>query len=395
MCRSSGICLTGFKDPRQPMRAMFAVRLVEHPLPSVERDVDALVEWMISTLALVRKRGEATADDGRAGPVHRLLRDHLLGQPNRAWDAQMLADDLALMPASLNHHLSRLVESGLIGFTNEGKGWRKYYLNGGSVSHAVAFLQQRAQLVLKQRTYGLERCWHRKGLDLPVELGQSDAPSLMLGVVDHRPTPVPTEGDWLSHWMNDFGLLGERPGKELHAQSLSVRLFEDLLGRDAPLSLDEATELHGGDKARIGRILERFRATSMVERVPRTDRLTTALWTAMTSQYQRRGPDWMLKKGGFQRLLNDELQTLLLRRLEAQELTIEHLNSLLNDVDVREQMLLLNLLGGRLPMGYRMAGNNVETLHRAVETRMDRVLRRMARVAGLLDEALPAYKEDS
>ena len=113
---------------------MFSVRLVEHPLPSVERDADALVEWMVSTLALVRKRGDATADDGRAGPVHRLLRDHLLGQPGRSWDAQMLADDLALMPASLNHHLTRLEESGLVGLTNEGKGWRKYYLNGGSES---------------------------------------------------------------------------------------------------------------------------------------------------------------------------------------------------------------------------------------------------------------------
>lgn len=374
---------------------MFAVRLVEHPLPSVERDVDALVEWMVSTLALVRKRGEATADDGRAGPVHRLLRDHLFGQPTRAWDAQMLADDLALMPASLNHHLSRLVESGLIGFTNEGKGWRKYYLNGGSVSHAVAFLQQRAQLVLKQRTHALERCWHRKGLDLPVELGQDDAPSLMLGVVDQRPTPVPSEGGWLSHWMNDFGLLGERPGKELHAKSLSVRLFEDLLGRDAPLSLDEAMEVHGGEKARIGRIFERFRTTSMVERVPRTDRLPAALWTAMTSQHQRRGPDWMLKKGGFQRLLNEERQTKILHCLEDASLTIDVLNEQLDGVGVREQMLLLNLLGGRLPMGYRMAGSSIEGLHRTVETRLERVLRRMARVAGLLDEALPASREDS
>lgn len=374
---------------------MFSVRLVEHPLPSVERDADALVEWMVSTLALVRKRGDATADDGRAGPVHRLLRDHLLGQPGRSWDAQMLADDLALMPASLNHHLTRLVESGLVGFTNEGKGWRKYYLNGGSVSNAVAFLQQRAQLVLKQRTFALERCWHRKGLDLPVELGQPDTPALMLGVVDHRPTPVPSEGNWLSHWMNDFGLLGERPGKELHSQSLSVRLFEDLLGRDVPLSLDEAMDVHGGDKARIGRIFERFRATGMVERVPRTDRLTTSLWTAMTSQHQRRGPDWMLRKGGFQRLLTDELQTLLLRALGEQELSIDALNTHLEGVEVREQMLLLNLLGGRLPMGYRMAGHNIDALHRTVETRMERVLRRMARVASLLDEALPANREDS
>ena len=40
----------------------------------------------------------------------------------------------------------------------------------------------------------------------------------------------------------------------------------------------------------------------MVERVARTDRLSTALWSAMTTQHMRRGEDWLLKKGGFQRL---------------------------------------------------------------------------------------------
>jgi len=115
----------------------------------------------------------------------------------------------------------------------------------------------------------------------------------------------------------------------------------------------------------------------------------------MTSQHERRGPDWLLKKGGFQRLLSDSTQSELLRQLANQGLTLDTLQAHLSDVDVREQMLLLNLLGGRLPMGYRMAGTSVETLHRAVETRCDRVLRRMMRVAGLLDEAMSAVKEGS
>ena len=65
---------------------MFSVRLIEHPLPTTERDVDGLIAWLIDTLALVRKRGEATADHGRAGSVHRLLRDHLIGRPEQSWD---------------------------------------------------------------------------------------------------------------------------------------------------------------------------------------------------------------------------------------------------------------------------------------------------------------------
>ena len=369
---------------------MFAVRLVEHPLPTTERDVDGLIAWLIETLSLVRKRGEATADQGRAGPVHRLLRDHLLGQPDKSWDAQMLADELAQMPASLNHHLARLVETGLIGFTNEGKGWRKYYLRGGSMTNAVAYLRQHCTMVLQQRFDLVHQRWSRTDATLPVELPQEESAPFSLGLVDHRPLQEGSEGDGLSHWMNDFGLLGERPGAEIRADSLSVRLFSTLLERNLPLSLDEAVELHGGQKARVGRVLERFRATGMVERVPRTDRLNTALWTAMTAQHQRRGEDWMLKKGGFQRILSDSQQTKLLASLKKGALSIEDVAKHLNGVEARDQMLLLNLLGGRLPMGYRMSGTTAAGVLRQVQDRLERVLRRMVRVAGLLDDALAA-----
>ena len=299
----------------------------------------------------------------------------------------MLADELAQMPASLNHHLARLVETGLIGFTNEGKGWRKYYLRGGTLSNAVAYLQQHSRLVLEQRFAFIVERWNRSGEPLPVELPQEGGAPFCLGLVDHRPLDGEAGGNLLSHWMNDFGLLGERPGGEISADSLSVRLFSTLLERNLPLSLDEAAEMHGGQKARVGRILERFRATGMVERVPRTDRLNTALWTAMTTQHQRRGEDWMLKKGGFQRLLNEKQQSKLLNDLGKGKWSLESVADHLATVEAREQMLLLNLLGGRLPMGYRMAGGSAKAVQQRVQDRLDRVLRRMVRVAGLLDEA--------
>ena len=335
---------------------MFSVRLVERPLPSTDRDVDGLIEWMVDSLCLVRKRGDMTADQGRAGPVHRLLRDYLFGQPDQAWDAQMLADELAQLPAALNHHLARLVETGLVGYTNEGKGWRKYYVRGGSLSNAVAYLQQHCRLLLQQRIRVLELEWKRSGDPLPVELPQDESAPFSLGLVEHRPVLEGGQEHILPGWMNDFGLLGERPGKELEPTSLSVRLFSTLLHRNLPLSLDEAAELHDGPKARVGRILDRFRASGMVERIPRTDRLNTALWTAMTTQHQRRGEDWMLKKGGFQRLLSQPQQGALLKALAKGTLSVDGVASELNGVEPREQMLLLNLLGGRLPMGYRMAG---------------------------------------
>ena len=54
----------------------------------------------------------------------------------------------------------------------------------------------------------------------------------------------------------------------------------------------------------------------------------------------------------------------------------------------QDQMLLLNLLGGRLAMGHRMAGSNLEEVERRVLERLERTLRRIDRVAELIDEAL-------
>ena len=144
----------------------------------------------------------------------------------------------------------------------------------------------------------------------------------------------------------------------------------------------------GGPKPRIGRIMERFRSSSMVERIPRTDRLAIALWTAMTTQYQRRGEDWMLRKGGFQRILNSKQQTSILMKLKKTKLTIEEVEKEMKGVEPKQQMLLLNLLGGRLPLGHRMAGEDSSQVIRNVQDQLDRVLRRMRRVAEMLESNL-------
>ena len=126
----------------------------------------------------------------------------------------------------------------------------------------------------------------------------------------------------------------------------------------------------------------------MVERIPRTDRLAIALWNAMTTQHHRRGEDWMLKKGGFQRILNGKQQSKLLMALKKGKLTIENVESELKSVDPKEQMLLLNLLGGRLSLGHRMNGEDAEQVKRNVQDSLDRVLRRMRRVAEMLESEL-------
>ena len=328
------------------------------------------------------------ADQGTANPVHRLLRDYLFAQPDIGWDAQMLADELALTPASLNHHLSRLTESGIIGYTNEGKGWRRYFLRGGAISKAIELFANQSTTIVNQRLQLIEQIWDREDTRLMLELPENDQLNWTLGIVDHRPLIADSDASVLSQWMGDFGLLGERPGKEAKSDSLSVQLFQLLLSRGPPLSLDEAVEILGGQKARIGRIMERFRSSRMVQRVPRTDRLAISLWTAMTTQHQRRGEDWLLKKGGFQRILNERQQSSILMKLKKRSLTVDDVAAELSKVDSNQQMLLLNLLGGRLPLGHRMNGEDSSQVIQNVQDSLDRVLRRMRRVAEMLESEM-------
>ncbi|HIH52851.1 MAG TPA: hypothetical protein HA286_01100 [Candidatus Poseidoniaceae archaeon] len=367
---------------------MFRARVVEAPLPTARRDLDSLVTWFIDAFALVRRSGPASADGGRASPVHRLLREHVLLDQQGAWDAGQLADDLGLAPASLNHHLTRLVETGLLGHTDEGKGWRRYYLHGGSLRTAVERVRINARLVTAQRLQALGAAWTRAGAPLDLDLGEEDPLPLSLGMADLRP-PIPESGaDAMTLWMADSGLLGDRPGSELKSGSASHRLFLLLLERDAPLSTDEAAEAVDVPAARAGRILERFRSTGVVERVPRTDRLATSLWSAMITQHERRGADWLLLKGGFQRLLSETQQTGLLKPLEKNTLRPEGVSKVMAGLSAQDQMLLLNLLGGRLALGHRMAGSTLDQVQRRVLERLERTFRRIDRVAELIEEVL-------
>ena len=96
----------------------------------------------------------------------------------------------------------------------------------------------------------------------------------------------------------------------------------------------------------------------------------------------------MLKKGGFQRILNSKQQSSLLSTLKKGKLKVDDVEKSVKTISIDDQMLLLNLLGGRLPLGHRMAGYTAEEVHREIAVRIDRTLRRMRRVAQLLEQAM-------
>ena len=75
-------------------------------------------------------------------------------------------------------------------------------------------------------------------------------------------------------------------------------------------------------------------------------------------------------------------------KLKKGKLTIEQVESEMKGIEPKQQMLLLNLLGGRLPLGHRMSGEDSAQTIRKVQDQLDRVLRRMRRVAEMLESNL-------
>lgn len=369
---------------------MFRIRLEEYPLPTQKNDVDQLIDWLVATFGLIRRRGEEHAFVNTQQPVVRLLRDHFLPNPATGIDAASLADELGLAPASLHHHLSRLQACRLVSSRSEGDGWRRHFLRGGSLLAAIELFSQEARLILRLQLAMMENWWERaeQSIPLKVETGPlTPPPDLRLWVAEPSPLP-PIEGvTSLSAWMADLGLLGDRPGAAIKGDSVPVMLFAELLGRAKPLSIDEAEKLSGATKPRLMRILDRFRSAGLVERVPRTDRLPTTIWSALESQYRKRGEDWLLLKGGLQRQVSPKAIENIVKALKKGKLTPEKVEKELSSLSPEEQMLLLNLLGGRLPLGYRLVGTTPKACAESCMARMDRVLRRVRRVAEQLQAA--------
>ena len=93
------------------------------------------------------------------------------------------------------------------------------------------------------------------------------------------------------------------------------------------------------------------------------------------------------EKGGFNRYLNDSAQTLILGRLNNNDLNPEDIEGIISDLSLEESRLLLNLLGGRIPHGYRLAAHDYNALKSRVDQRLERTLERLRRVGKLLAEA--------
>ena len=78
----------------------------------------------------------------------------------------------------------------------------------------------------------------------------------------------------------------------------------------------------------------------------------------------------------------------MISKVGTNEFKIQDVEDSLKKISNEESMLLLNLLGGRLSFGYQWSGSNYSDIMMNVKDKADRTLRRIRRVAELLQKEL-------
>jgi len=359
------------------------IRLEEMPAPAGTRDADQLITWLLDTLGLVRRRNDDWAGEGMYSPLHRMMKEYLLSEPGQGWDSSALANELGMSATALHHQVSKLHDCGLLAGVNR-DGWRIHHLRNGSLSNAVELMENETRMVLSQRLAALDDWLEESEARMAIPAEKNDEKSFRIVVCGR--TPLSEGQDEMDAWLNDLGLYGKRVRRPKDGGKPLARLmFEHMLTSNTPLSLDEALEKWGSTRPRLTRTLERFRSAGLAQRVPRLDRLPVTLWSAIQSQQGRRGSEWLVEKGGLGRM-DKRVQKAVLSSIGEGDFTVEVCEKVFAKVPPADQMVLLNLLGGRLPVGWRLAGAKSSQVREKVLTRVDRTFRRIKRVAEMIEK---------
>ena len=126
---------------------------------------------------------------------------------------------------------------------------------------------------------------------------------------------------------------------------------------------------------------------SIIERVAMPDRIAQDVYLGLMRQYDARGEEWLVTRGGLGRL-DSEITKKIIAGIKKKNLSIEKIQKMLEDVEIENQKLLLNTLGGRMPYGFRIAGKDGDEVRERVLNRLDRTIRRLITVAKRIDESL-------
>ena len=368
-------------EPRNARVArMFRVRLSESPMPTGSKDPDVLLAWLLDSMGLVRRKTEGASVGDEQGALHRLLRETVLVDPLRGWDAKALGDSSGLSQTGVHHQLVKLRESGLLAADIEGR-WHIHVLRGGSISAAIGLVSMQARAILDLRLSELAEVISESD-DRMAASSEDEEVAFRIEVAEPG---VAAEGeDRFDALVRDLGLSGERakPGDRL-----SRSLLEELASSGRAITLLALADKCGDSRARVQRSVERMRVAGIVERVPMLDRIAQDVYGGLMRQHDARGEEWLMTRGGVGRL-DDSVSKALISGVRKKSLNIEKVQKILGPVPLGSQKVLLNTLGGRMPHGVRIAGRDGAAVKERVMRRADRTLRRIRTVAQRLDEAL-------
>ena len=348
-------------------------------MPTGSKDPDVLLDWILNSMGLVRRKKDVDGEQFRNSAIHRIMREVLLTDPLRGWDSKEIGDLTGISNTGIHHQLVKLRSCGLVAKQVEGK-WHRYVLRGGSMSAAVGLAKSQAMAVLEMRLKELSVLVQKSEARMSTESEDSEIP-FYLRISECGPMK---EGfDKTSSMVADFGLAGEN---FLSGRDLATSIVGELCSSQNPITAMVLSESLSASRGRVATVIDRMRAGGFVERVPMISRLSQDIFSGIVRQLDARGEGWLMTRGGLGRLEASVSDTLVTESRKG--LTIEKVSEILSPVSIRDQRILLNTLGGRMPYGIRIAGADGAAVLQRVSRKADRTLRRISTVSERMDAIL-------
>jgi len=349
-------------------------------MPTGSSDPDVLLDWILESMGLIRRRSDSSTSEGQYSVLHRIMSEALLLEPLKGWSSKDLGDITGMSNTGIHHQMVKLRDCGLVSALVEGK-WHRHVLRGGSMAAAARLVSAEARAVLSIRLEALSHVIVESDVRMETE---SEEPRTTFSIRIKENGPREEGNGPISELAKDLGLGGEniRDGDEI-----ASRVLTEMGSSAAPITLLSLSERLSESRGRVATVLDRMRAAGIAERVPMLERIPQDVFSGLSRQYDARGADWLMTRGGLGRLEAGVYQPLLDGAAEG-TLDIERVADILKTVPVADQKILLNTLGGRMPMGFRVTGSDYQKVSERPSRLADRTLRRIVSVAERLDSSI-------
>ena len=264
---------------------MFRLRLVELPMPTGSKDTQVLLEWLIDSLSLVRRKSESWNITDEPSALHRMFTGSLLIDPLRGWNTKELGDSCGLSQTAMHNQMLRLRESGLVSSELKGR-WHIHVLRGGSMTTAVELLGVQARKILEIRLAELSNLIVYSDERMLTE-AEDEERKFKIKIAEPSAT---IEGkDRIDSLVEDLGLNGERGKLD---DDLAKKITIELAQSHRAITLLVLAERLDETRSRVQRVLERLLEMSIIERVAMPDRIAQDVYLGLMRQFDARGEEW-------------------------------------------------------------------------------------------------------